>query len=103
LITCGYSFGDDHINSEIESALRSESNQTTVIAFIQESPKDGVFINKTLDAWLRCPKISSRVYVAGELGIYHNSTTPLAESDASKYSWWRFDGLTQFISTGEVS
>ncbi|MEI8670263.1 SIR2 family protein [Pseudoalteromonas sp. B131b] len=103
LITCGYSFGDDHINAEIESALRSESNQTTVIAFIQEAPKDGVVINKTLDAWLCCPKIGSRVYVAGELGIYHNSTTPLAESDDSKYTWWRFDGLTQFIKTGDVS
>jgi len=103
LITCGYSFGDDHINAEIESALRSEANQTTVIAFIQEAPKDGVVINKTLDAWLYCPKIGSRVYVAGELGIYHNSTTPLAESDDSKYTWWRFDGLTQFIKTGDVS
>ncbi|MBQ4832414.1 SIR2 family protein [Pseudoalteromonas sp. MMG010] len=103
LITCGYSFGDDHINAEIESALRSEANQTTVIAFIQEAPKGGVVINKTLDAWLCCPKIGSRVYVAGELGIYHNSTTPLAESDDSKYTWWRFDGLTQFIKTGDVS
>jgi hypothetical protein len=103
LITCGYSFGDDHINAEIESALRSESNQTTVIAFIQEVPKKGVIINKTLDAWLTCPKIGSRVYVAGELGIYHNSTTPLTETDTSKFTWWRFDGLTQFIKTGDVS
>ena len=103
LITCGYSFGDDHINAEIESALRSESNQTTVLAFIQEDPKSGVVINKTLDAWLACPKIRSRVYVAGELGIYHNSTTPLTETDASKYKWWRFDGLTQFIKTGDAS
>jgi len=103
LITCGYSFGDDHINAEIESALRSESNQTTVLAFIQEDPKSGVVINKTLDAWLACPKIGSRVYVAGELGIYHNSTTPLTETDASKYKWWRFDGLTQFIKTGDAS
>lgn len=103
LITCGYSFGDDHINAEIESALRSESNQTTVIAFIQEAPKDGVIINKTLDAWLTCPKIGPRVYVAGELGIYHNSTIPLAESDTNKYTWWRFDGLTQFIKTGDIS
>lgn len=102
LITCGYSFGDDHINAEIESALRSESNQTTVIAFIKEAPKEGVVINKTLDAWLSCPKIGSRVYVAGELGIYHNSTTPLSESDASNYTWWRFDGLTQFIKTGDL-
>jgi hypothetical protein len=103
LITCGYSFGDDHINAEIESALRSESNQTTVLAFIQEDPKNGVVINKTLDAWLACPKIGSRVYVAGELGIYHSSTTPLTEIDGNKYTWWRFDGLTQFIKTGDAS
>lgn len=103
LIICGYSFGDDHINSEIECALRSESNQTTVIAFVQEAPKEGVVINKTLDAWLSCPKIGSRVYVAGESGIYHNAITPLAESDASTYTWWRFDGLTQFIKTGDAA
>lgn len=102
LITCGYSFGDDHINAEIESALRSEGNQTTVIAFNQEVPKDGVVINKTLDAWLSCPKIGSRVYVAGESGIYHASTTPVAETATIKYNWWRFDGLTQFIKTGDV-
>ncbi|MCA0901465.1 SIR2 family NAD-dependent protein deacylase [Microbulbifer agarilyticus] len=103
LITCGYSFGDDHINAEIESALRSESNQTTVIAFIQEAQRDDVVVNKTLDDWLSCPKIGSRVYVAGELGIYHNSTTPLAEPEANNYNWWRFDGLTDFIKTGDAS
>ncbi|CAG36647.1 SIR2 family NAD-dependent protein deacylase [Desulfotalea psychrophila] len=102
LLTCGYSFGDDHINAEIESALKSEGNQTTVIAFIQEAPKDGIVINKTLDGWLNCPKIGKKVYVAGESGIYHASTTPSAETDTSKYNWWRFDVLTQFIKTGEV-
>ncbi len=102
LLTCGYSFGDDHINAEIESALRSEGNQTTVIAFIQEAPKDDVVINKTLDDWLSCNKIGARVYVVGEFGIYHASIKPLAETDTSTYNWWRFDGLTQFIKTGEV-
>jgi hypothetical protein len=101
LITCGYSFGDEHINSEIESALRNDRSQTTVIAFVKEVPKNDVVINKTLDSWLRCPKIGARVYVAGELGIYHASTTPLAESAGCEYRWWRFDGLTQFIKTGE--
>ena len=103
LITCGYSFGDDHINCEIESALRSESNQTTIIAFIKETKKDGIAINKTLDAWLSCPQIGPRVYVAGEAGIYHNSIKPIAESETSKYRWWSFDGLTQFIKTGDIS
>jgi hypothetical protein len=102
LITCGYSFGDDHINAEIESALRSEGNQTTVIAFIAEAPKEGVVINKTLDAWLSCPIIRSRVYVAGKLGLYHASKKPVTESPENGYSWWRFDGLTQFIKTGDA-
>lgn len=103
LITCGYSFGDDHINAEIEGALRSDNNKTTVIAFIQEAPKNGIVVNKTLDAWLTCQRIGSRVYVAGENGIYHNSKIPFAESGDSKYAWWRFDGLTDFIKTGDVS
>jgi len=102
LITCGYSFGDDHINSEIESALRSDGNSTTVIAFVKEMSADDVVINKTLDSWLSCSKIGTRVYVAGESGIYHASKTPLAETETSEYDWWRFDGLTKFINTGEV-
>lgn len=102
LITCGYSFGDDHINAEIESALKSEGNQTTIIAFIEENPTENVVINKTLDSWLSCPKIGSRVYVAGKSGIYHATTTPVAESETSSYNWWRFDGLTQFIKTGDA-
>lgn len=102
LLTCGYSFGDEHINAEVESALRSEGNQTTVIAFIKESPNGDILINKTLDRWISCPNIGKRVYVAGERGIYHASTTPLSESDESQYDWWSFDGLTKFIKTEEV-
>lgn len=102
LLTCGYSFGDDHINAEIESALRSEGNQTTVVAFIQENPSEGVVINKTLDRWLNCPKIGSRVYVAGQQGIYHGATVATSGGTDANYSWWTFDGLTQFIKTEEV-
>ncbi|EIZ0312011.1 TPA: SIR2 family protein [Vibrio parahaemolyticus] len=102
LITCGYSFGDDHINAEIESALRSEGNQTTLIAFIEEAPKEGIKVNATLDRWLNCSKISSRVYVAGRNGIYHGSDEVVSEEEGASYDWWRFDGLTKFIRTGEV-
>lgn len=103
LITCGYSFGDYHINAEIEGALRSEHNQTTIIAFVKENPKNEIVINETLDEWLSCPKIGPRVYVAGEKGIYHYSLVPAAEAEDSDYSWWSFDGLTQFIKTGDLS
>ena len=101
LITCGYSFGDDHINAEIEAALSSRNNRTTIIAFAQENPEGDIIINKTLDAWLNDKHFGNRVYVAGQKGVYYNSVTPLQPSDGKDLLWWTFSGLTNFISTGE--
>lgn len=100
LITCGYSFGDEHINSEIELAL-SLSTNITFIAFAKEIPKDSIKINKKLDAWLQNPKFGKRVFVAGENGLYNNSLTPINVNPAKKLSWWKFTGLTEFLKTGE--
>jgi len=33
LTVCGYSFGDSHINIEIERALRESGGEMTVVAF----------------------------------------------------------------------
>ena len=49
LITCGYSFNDEHINSEIEHCLNDVNNKTTVVAFTDEKPEGEVVVNKTLD------------------------------------------------------
>jgi len=102
-ISCGYSFGDEHINSEIESALSLRSN-ITLIAFIKEFPVDGdnIKINKTLDAWLQNPKLGKRVFVAGERGIYNDSLIPFNIDPDKKLSWWKFSGLTEFLKTGEA-
>ncbi|NOU23762.1 MAG: SIR2 family protein [Methyloglobulus sp.] len=100
LITCGYSFGDEHINSEIEIALRLSSN-ITFIAFTKEMPKDDIKINKVLDAWLQDPKFGKRVFVAGENGLYNNSLTSINGEPTKKLSWWKFTGLTEFLKTGE--
>ena len=102
LITCGYSFGDEHINSEIETALSLSSN-ITFIAFTNEVPKDNIIINKTLDAWLQNPQFSKRVFVAGENGLYNNSLMPINAVPANKLSWWKFSGLTEFLNNnGEI-
>lgn len=101
LITCGYSFGDDHINAEIEAALSSRSNRTTIIAFAQENPDGIIVINKTLDRWLTDKQFGNRVYVAGQKGIYYNSIVPLAPTSGNDLFWWTFTGLTNFILTGE--
>jgi len=102
LITCGYSFGDKHINDEIEAALVSRENRTNLVAFAKEYPGESVVINSTLDAWLQNKQFGSRVYVAGEKGIYYNSIIPITPPEAKDLNWWMFSGLTNFISTGEI-
>ena len=98
LITCGYSFGDEHINAEIESALSSQLNRTTLIAFIAEDNSNRQKVNKILDSWLINPNFGERVYAAGKKGIYYNSITPLEPSGGGELDWWKFDGLTNYIS-----
>jgi hypothetical protein len=104
LIICGYSFGDNHINAEIESCLTTIKNNTTVIVFINEdSNKDnGVVINPTLDKWLKNSEFGNRIFVAGKEGLYNNSTTPSAPDKRTDLDWWSFSGLTQFLESGEV-
>lgn len=101
LITCGYSFGDDHINAEIEAALSSRHNRTTIIAFVCENTDGTIYINKTLDSWLENKQFGNRIYVAGKKGVYRNSTKVLPQPDGKDIEWWTFSGLTNFILTGE--
>ena len=101
LITCGYSFGDDHINAEIEAALSARNSRTTLIAFAQENPDDPIMINNTLDSWLTDKQFGNRVYVAGQKGIYYNSILPIQPADKKDLWWWTFEGLTNFILTGD--
>ena len=101
LITCGYSFGDAHINAEIEAALTNRNNRTTLIAFIQESDNDDSVINETLDTWLIDKEFGNRIYVAGKNGVYYNNLSPLMPPNKSSLSWWTFSGLTNFILSGD--
>lgn len=87
LVVCGYSFGDNHINNEIEFAMKSRVNSTTVIAFVQTSND---FLN---NLHLKFPK---RVYIVCENHIKYNNE----EHDIEKLSeCWKFTGLTNFLLT----
>lgn len=102
LITCGYSFGDEHINSEIEHCLNDRNNKTTVVAFTDEKPEGDVIINQTLDRWLQHKHFGERVFVAGKNGLYNNSLTPCSPVEGKQFEWWKFSGLIEFIKSGEV-
>jgi hypothetical protein len=93
LATCGYSFGDEHINQEIELALQRPENKTTILAF---SPKS----NLTLEKW-RQTSWGKRLYIIAEDGIFVGGAGPFSPpSTEVKHDWWTFAGVTKILNDG---
>jgi hypothetical protein len=84
LAIIGYSFGDDHVNEEIERALRRRGNKITVLAFSWQ-PDDMI--------------------LPPNGGMYHGTLEnqyPAPSDDPHK--WWSFSGVTRMLKYGpEVS
>lgn len=97
LLICGYSFGDEHINAEIEIAMSSNKSQLTLVAFADE-PNDA--LPDTLSSWLSEPW-GQRVFIASPKGIYQGSIGPVFPSpDGRKRDWWTFNGTTNLFTEG---
>lgn len=93
LITCGYSFGDEHINQEIEIALQRPENKTTLLAFSSQ-------LTPVLEKW-RKSNWGNRLYVIAEDGIYVGEHGPHAPPPAGEMrDWWTFAGATKILSSG---
>lgn len=93
LVTCGYSFGDAHINQEIELSLQRPDNKTTLIAFSQ-------IVNHTLAKWANA-SWGKRVYIITEKGLYVGANGPFAPPDTGKsWDWWKFSGATKMLNSG---
>ena len=93
LAVCGYSFGDEHINNEIEMAMAKDSNRTTLVAFLE---CDGE-IPSCLDR-MRKASYGNRVYIAAKEGLYVGSDDPIKRIDDDK--WWTFKGVTDLLKNG---
>lgn len=96
LLVCGYSFGDEHINAEIEIAMSSLRNQLTVIAFNDEPNGK---LPQTLRKWQSKPW-SQRLFVASPKGIYQGSIGPVFPIDGGNRNWWTFDGAATLLASG---
>jgi hypothetical protein len=107
LTICGYSFGDDHINEEIERALKQRGNRLTVLIFVSQDPTQLDAASKglpsTLTKWLG-PESDSwhdRIIVAGSHGMYHGCLENLYPCDMNTpHTWWSFEGITEFLMHG---
>jgi hypothetical protein len=94
LAVCGYSFGDEHINNEIEFALSKEENKTVLIAFLECRDK----IPECLEKW-RSSNFGTRVIIASLHGLYFGTEGPIKRKDGDDY-WWTFKGVTSVLKNG---
>jgi hypothetical protein len=93
---CGYSFGDDHINQEIELAMAAPSSRTTMLVFYYE----GAGWADCLAKW-RLSSWGGRIYIATEKGLYHGAEGPYHLPAAGKsHDWWTFEGVTKILRDG---
>jgi len=103
LCIVGYSFGDEHINLEIEEALKRESNKTTVIAFVREvGPAGATNLPERLRTWMTGTTFRNRVYAASDQAIYAGSAR-FSPPGGGELKWWSFAGLTGFLRTGSAA
>lgn len=93
LLVCGYSFGDDHINAEIEIAMSAGKSQLTIVAFIDEP------LSPTLEGWLKS-SWGQRLFIASPKGIYQGSTGPVFPLSDGSRDWWTFEGVAKLFAAG---
>ncbi|MGI6247283.1 MAG: SIR2 family protein [Pseudochelatococcus sp.] len=96
LAVCGYSFGDDHINQEIELCMERVDSRTTLLAFVQE----GEEMAECLVRW-KNSIWGARVYVVTEKGLYIGKQGPFHAPEGGKTrNWWTFAGVTKILRDG---
>ncbi len=93
LAICGYNFGDEHINQEIELALLRPENKTTILAFSKG-------LNGDLKKWRAAPW-AKRLYIITDSGLLVGSEEPFFPPPAGrKLDWWTFAGVTKILNSG---
>ena len=94
LLICGYSFGDDHINQDIEVAMSNPDSQLTLVAFSFE----GDSLPEVLQNWLETAW-GNRIYVASNKGLHNGLSGPLWDLPNGR-DWWTFAGVTKLLADG---
>lgn len=89
LVICGYSFGDSHIDLEIEKALYQSEGRLTIVAFVGTNEPEGKLLN-----WLSDDTISDQVRVYANKGFFHGNKKSMQDAELP---WWKFEILTQLL------
>jgi len=89
LVICGYSFGDAHINIEIDRALHNSDGNLTVIAFTYEDEPTG-----KLQEWHTNKAISDQVLIFANKGFFHGDNVQKSDKELL---WWKFENITRIL------
>lgn len=89
LTVCGYSFGDSHINIEIEQALRESGGELTVVVFTFDEEPTGDLKRLHEDK-----DISDQIRIYARKGFFHGATVTRSEVDLP---WSKFENITRLI------
>ena len=92
LLIAGYSFGDAHINLEIERGLRASNGNLTVIVFTSEAQPSGV-----LQDWHEDNSVNEQVLIFADKGFFHGEQKAISDSSIE---WWKFENLTKILEGG---
>jgi len=89
LTVCGYSFGDSHINIEVERALRESGGELTVVVFTFDEEPIGELKRLHEDK-----EITDQVRIYARRGFFHGTT---AVKSANDLPWWKFENITRLL------
>jgi SIR2-like domain len=89
LFVCGYGFGDEHVNRELEEALARIGSQLTLVALTQQR-------GDRLTKW-GARSFGERVYVLSEDGAWCGNDGPYLKGAKN---WWTFEGMTALVRRG---
>ena len=89
LAICGYSFGDSHIDLEIENALHQSEERLAIAAFVETDEPTG-----KLKEWLAHPAISEQIRVYANKGFFHGDKALKLDNDTP---WWKFEIIARLL------
>ncbi len=89
LAICGYSFGDSHVDLEIENALYQSEGRLTIAAFVNTDKPEG-----KLEKWLAESTISEQIRVYANKGFFHGDKKVECQKNIP---WWKFEVLTRLL------
>lgn len=89
LAVCGYSFGDSHINIEIERALRESGGELTLVVFTFDEEPAGELKRLHEDK-----EITDQVRIYARKGFFHGTTVAKSANDLP---WSKFENITRLL------